>query len=507
MREIYNTLVISDLHLGEDLSLSATEATSRNLGVLERQLIEFLRYHTNRRHDGVPWRLVINGDMVDFLAVSILPGDGRLDEVQKEVIPTEDEMMHGLGRRSGVACAKMRAVVERHEDVFRAMARFLAAGNRVEIICGNHDVEMHWPSVQRTFKHGVAAIWRQTTSAHRPNAPRARDIESRIDFHPWFFYEKGVSWIEHGHQYDECCSFDFALDPLAYDGEHIANNVDAASMRYVANQLQDAEPHAAAEWSMGGWLRFALNVGVKGAWQAGRGYVRFVGSMLSTWRAHAQPSKMNRERRRAQRERLEALAKRHQIAPKALRAIDDLHRRPVVTSLRRLMSVLMVDRLLVNVAALLMVLVALFVMPLVWALPIALATFGLAKVTGGYLHRRRLVNPEVTLALAPERIRRYIDAPYVCFGHTHEPVEQPLDKGGCYLNSGTWLPTGKPGLLRSFTHVVIIQGERGPSANLRQWRDGASRAFTPGWAPHRSADAVVVPTAEGETEPVRVHAA
>jgi UDP-2,3-diacylglucosamine pyrophosphatase LpxH len=133
-----NILVISDLHLGEDMTLAATPAISRHLQVLERQLIEFLRHYTRRRRNGLPWRLVINGDMVDFLAMCLLPAQGRVDLSTDDI--RHEEHVYGLDRRRQVACAKTRAVVDRHRDVFLALANFAAAGNTIEIVCGNHDV-------------------------------------------------------------------------------------------------------------------------------------------------------------------------------------------------------------------------------------------------------------------------------------------------------------------------------------------------------------------------------
>ena len=64
------------------------------------------------------------------------------------------------------------------------------------------------------------------------------------------------------------------------------------------------------------------------------------------------------------------------------------------------------------------------------------------------------------------------------FGHTHDPRWQPLRGGGVYINSGTWLPATRPGLRRSFTHV-LIQPRAGllPLVELRQWRDGTSQPF------------------------------
>jgi len=81
----------------------------------------------------------------------------------------------------------------------------------------------------------------------------------------------------------------------------------------------------------------------------------------------------------------------------------------------------------------------------------------------------------------PMRIKKLVDAPVIVFGHTHDPRWQPLRSGGLYVNSGTWLPATRPGLRRSFTHV-LIQPRSGalPLVELRQWRDGVSQPFDAG---------------------------
>jgi hypothetical protein len=78
----------------------------------------------------------------------------------------------------------------------------------------------------------------------------------------------------------------------------------------------------------------------------------------------------------------------------------------------------------------------------------------------------------------PQRIRKLVDVPVVVFGHTHDPRWQPLRSGGLYVNAGTWLPATRPGLRRSFTHVLIepVEGHP-PRVELRQWRDGTTQPF------------------------------
>src|SRR3954471_9991547 len=73
-----NILVISDLHLGEDLRPGGANVSYlRHLATLERELEKFLVHYTATRLDNRPWRLVVNGDMVDFMSVMILPDEAR----------------------------------------------------------------------------------------------------------------------------------------------------------------------------------------------------------------------------------------------------------------------------------------------------------------------------------------------------------------------------------------------------------------------------------------------
>ncbi|MEO0602756.1 MAG: hypothetical protein AAF211_15040, partial [Myxococcota bacterium] len=141
-------LVISDLHLGEDLgsSIRTTEA-------LEEALISFFDHH---RAQGGPWCVVINGDMLEMVGIVMLP----------EAAPVEPGELHphderyGLGGREQAAAIKMRAMTAHHAAVFRAMARFVGAGHRIAVVIGNHDIELHWPEVQRAFVDGITDGWR-----------------------------------------------------------------------------------------------------------------------------------------------------------------------------------------------------------------------------------------------------------------------------------------------------------------------------------------------------------
>src|SRR5215475_5756883 len=94
-----NILVISDLHLGEDLRPGvASVSYLRRLARLERELVAFVAHYTERRLGGRPWRLVVNGDMVDFMSIQIMPDGAPTSGGAADGDPTNDEdRRYGLG--------------------------------------------------------------------------------------------------------------------------------------------------------------------------------------------------------------------------------------------------------------------------------------------------------------------------------------------------------------------------------------------------------------------------
>ena len=174
-----NLLVISDLHLGE--SLRAEAATDRALGT-DEALVSFLEHHASTREDGRPWHLVINGDMVDFVAVRLMP-----DEAGVITGLYSSEHHYGLGESERGALAKMARVLTHHHAVFVAMARFVGVGNRLSVVIGNHDAAFHWPEVQDLFRHALGSYWRATGAS----GTEVQGVVDRVTFHPWFWWEPG----------------------------------------------------------------------------------------------------------------------------------------------------------------------------------------------------------------------------------------------------------------------------------------------------------------------------
>src|SRR2546421_8434707 len=110
MADLANILVVSDLHFGEELLPGAPAERRHAVELAQSAFREFLRHHTVRRLNGRPWRLVIAGDLFDFMSVVI-------DGTREMPARTADERRFGLsrgaragGERMARSCAAPRGV-------------------------------------------------------------------------------------------------------------------------------------------------------------------------------------------------------------------------------------------------------------------------------------------------------------------------------------------------------------------------------------------------------------
>jgi UDP-2,3-diacylglucosamine pyrophosphatase LpxH len=460
MGDVANILVVSDLHFGEELLPGASEERREAVEIGVAAFRDFVRYHAVRRVDHRPWRLVIAGDLFDFMSV-VIAGSPELPA------KTHDERRFGLGRGVAAGVLRMRKICEVHRPLLSDLVRFAAAGHRVDIIVGNHDVELLAPEVVAELDRQLAAA-----GADARTAPRIRVV-------PWFVYEPGVAWIEHGHVYDEGCSFEFNLAPTDPHDGRLIYNADYAAIRYLGAAVPEIDPHGIEEWGFWGYLRYAWEQGIRSFGRLVAAYARFAWALFAA-RAMHQSIKRRDRRRREHRARLAEAAAAGGITLDTAQSIDRLSRAPLTVSWRRLGRMVMLDRWGLIAGTLVAFVLMLILLPIGWAL----AGTAIAVVLAAGIQRwlgKHLVTSQLPMRAVPQRIKKLVDAPVVVFGHTHDPRWQPLRGGGVYVNSGTWLPATRPGLRRSFTHVTIQPREHAlPLVELRQWRDGGSQPFDAG---------------------------
>ena len=166
MRDI---VIVSDLHLGAHDDSFYDDA--------------FSHFADHLRESNAD--LLLLGDALDFLEARprATGGGKRIDTSEPAVRTTLD----WIGRR--------------HAPFFAALGRLAAAGHRVHVVPGNHDVELLRTSTQARFCELVGAA-----SGHD-------GVARSVTFHPWIFHVPGVLYAEHGHQYHDINAVSTLLRP------------------------------------------------------------------------------------------------------------------------------------------------------------------------------------------------------------------------------------------------------------------------------------------------------
>jgi UDP-2,3-diacylglucosamine pyrophosphatase LpxH len=179
MRSVF---IISDLHLGGDYPVPPEKRGFR-LCTHADAIVRFVEERTKEIGKNGPSEIVLNGDTVDFLAERDLPAGG----------PHQAATWSSFTADPQAAVDKFKAIVCRDKAVFDVFGPFLAAGGRLTVLLGNHDVELSLPPVRRELR-------------------KALGVKAGHDFE---FFEDGEAYIigdaliEHGNRYDKWNQIDF----------------------------------------------------------------------------------------------------------------------------------------------------------------------------------------------------------------------------------------------------------------------------------------------------------
>ena len=204
------------------------------------------RYHASRRRDGRPWRLVIAGDLFDFMSRR-RPGAPRPAGEDRRRAP-----LRPRPRRPHSASIRMRAHLRD------------PAGRCSPTWCSSPPPATRSTSSSATT---TSSCSRPRSCAELASPARARRRErrralARIRVVPWFVYVPGVAWIEHGHVYDEGCSFEFNLAPTDPKDGRILTNADYAAIALPRRRRSpEIDPHGIEEWSFWGFMQYGWGIG------------------------------------------------------------------------------------------------------------------------------------------------------------------------------------------------------------------------------------------------------
>jgi UDP-2,3-diacylglucosamine pyrophosphatase LpxH len=171
MAIVRKAYVISDLHLGGAFG-NTEDPNDRGFRLCTQvpALTHWVDELARQPVEGPQIELIINGDVVDFLAEG------------EDSHPASTPFVSN-GRQ---AAEKLETIISRDRLFFAALSRFLDRGHRLVVLLGNHDIELALPDVRRTLVNKLS-------------------ITGRHDFQ--FIYDGeayavGDALIEHGNRYD-----------------------------------------------------------------------------------------------------------------------------------------------------------------------------------------------------------------------------------------------------------------------------------------------------------------
>lgn len=463
-----NYILFSDVHLGADLIQHVRPWTMDHLkqvARIDRDLAAMLDHYRERADPERPWTLIIAGDLVDFIGMSIAPSVS--DALETSL--TGEELVHGLGSASDHAAQKMRAVAVRHFMVFDRLARFVAAGHRLVLVRGNHDVDFHWQAARQAFVDAIGD--RYLDQGGDPGA--LFEFSARVEFYPWFYYVEGLLYVEHGHQFDAMCNYADLLAPVSpADPRRLSWSFSDWLLRTVARPTPGLTAEGHDGWGFFDYLRMAASMGVMGALRLGSRYVSAIAAGIRAGREHLTDAA---KAIRAEHDKGVAdLARRMRLSGEKLRALSALWPTPVTRGVVSVLRSVFADRIVLFGLALALGIIA----PAVgapWWLSLCLAALLVVGVTGYSVgsapHRAADVNPDSAMLRAAARIKALLPARFVVMGHTHQPRLERIDADSTYVNLGNWSldELDAPEHDAPRTHLVLryIDGET--RAELRRW--------------------------------------
>nr|HID12948.1 hypothetical protein [Anaerolineae bacterium] len=452
--EEHNLLVVSDLHLSEGLDPESGKFSRLEDFLFDDAFARFLRYHEEvkgqPRFGGRPWLLIINGDLFDFLQVVSMPDEGRplrtIKGVERRKELRINERDYGLGTTAEESEWKLKRIARGHQRFFAALGWFVAHGNHIAVVKGNHDVELHWLQVRERFIKEVKRAYARARLMLDDGPPvTSEELRARIHFYPWFYHEPERVYVEHGGQYEAANHFRDYLNPVAPgDPERIELPWGSLFVRYLFNKVEDVHPFADnikpatryLEWAFKKDPVRTIEILITRGWVFLRAFWNVAHKTVAAALHSA------RTRGQAEQPGPVPLPPRvaYKIAALAQRQVDASWQEWVGSAVQGLLSVLMT---LIIVTFIVLAGLTLtggpWWMTTVYLIAAVLAYFlrrGLRR-SFAYLFKRDYllrVARELEQVLKPAHTVRYI-----VMGHDHQATVERLEQAW-YVNTGAWVP-------------------------------------------------------------------
>ncbi len=472
----HNILVVTDIHLGEMLKDRSRIAYLKASTVQDREFCDLLEHYQANSPGDRPWRLILGGDVIDFLQVNVAPKRSLAKEKYGFDVSGKERKL-GLENTSAKVRWKLHRVMDRHRLFFTYLADFIGRGNEVVVIRGNHDAEFFWTDVHQALRDRLAHIYfGEEFSEDREETPA--DFKQRIQFNPWFYYEPGVIWLEHGHQHDAYCSLEHLLYPvLPWDRERMEWPAVSLAIRWGVNRITGFTSHDKDDWTFIDYIRWTMSARTLAVHRLIKIYIDMVRTYFNYYTRYSSSDK--RPIREIHTQVRRSLASEAGLPDDVLARLGALHRKPTHLTLEGTINISFVDRWGLIVLDILAAAVLALAGASWWQWGIALA----ALIPGNAFLLREMGRRLDTYVPPKQRegaqgVRDILPVRYVVMGHSHVPevTELTTDDGedSWYVNTGSWLHYEHAKMHEEtdddsecdcgLTHVVLTPGPSGTPA-------------------------------------------
>ena len=230
-----HTIVVSDIHLADAEKPHLRNPLWKRFKLPEHFIDDSFKKFLEhvQKEISEPIELVLNGDIFDFDSVMAIPKDSNFKV-------TWLERLRGLASEEPKSRFKMKVILDTHAVWVNSIRDFVKAGNRVIFVIGNHDLELHWPSVQQDILERLELT---------------KEQQDLVRFCEWFYISNRDTLIEHGNQHDAYCLCNNPINPLIKKGSKILVRLPFGNLagRYMINGMGLMNPHAGTFIKSSAW--------------------------------------------------------------------------------------------------------------------------------------------------------------------------------------------------------------------------------------------------------------
>ncbi|MFN3453727.1 MAG: metallophosphoesterase [Pseudobdellovibrio sp.] len=425
------TAIISDLHLTDAEPSRPRYKVRHPLWkkfktkefFIDRNLCDFFDYIIQKANGGHV-ELVLNGDIFDFDSVMAMPEKPvyrfHWIETRRGLLPKEERSVF-----------KMSVILEEHAEFIEGLRSFIEKGHSVVIIPGNHDVELHFPKVQKLFLDTLRL--------------NSMDLK-RVKFVKWFYISENDTLIEHGHQQDPYCLCENPLNPFLVDYNELQIRLPFGNVacRYIMNGMGLFNPHVEKNYvmSLSGYLKFFFKYLV--TTQPLIIWTWFWGSVSTLVHVTLEHFRESYKPLAKMEDIVEQTAKDSQTTPKVVRELQQLFATPVKQNPWLIAKELWLDRAFMILAGLIFAVVLAAQLKNLLGLSPYWIVVPVLVLIPFFLFYARSITSLVSTYKEPDEVLFSQQAEAtgvyrIVYGHTHIPRHEFYGSVE-HLNSGTWSP-------------------------------------------------------------------